>query len=107
MRTIGKISTWKAFCINALPMNIAVLNATNTISWTYGGDVLNGVSPMLNSAKSSSYELRLCTGHFLCKHALVSTVPSKEATHVQVCETREQKLHHDQKCSQSQFLAHI
>ena len=101
--TIGKISTWNAFCINALPMKIAVLNATNTMSWTYGGDVLNGVSPMLNSAKSSSYELRFRTGHFIGKYTLVGAVPRKEAAHVQVCETREQKLHDHQKRSQSQF----
>lgn len=31
-QTIGRMSTWKAFCINALPMKMAVLKATSTMS---------------------------------------------------------------------------
>ena len=52
--TMGKISTWNAFWMRALPTKMAVLNATSTISCMYGGDALKGVSMVLNSASSSS-----------------------------------------------------
>ena len=68
--TMGKMSTWNAFWIKALPTKMAVLNATNTINCTYAGDELNGVSMVLNSANNSSYDVRLLQCH--AKNRLIS-----------------------------------